>query len=73
METDQRKILGAQIRKLREERGMTQEQLAVSIGNGTKQYISALEKGSKNVTFDVICRVAEALDADIDIVLRPRG
>lgn len=52
---------------------MTQEQLAVSIGNGTKQYISALEKGSKNVTFDVICRVAEALDADIDIVLRSRG
>lgn len=61
----QRKILGGNIRKLREEQGLTQEQLASMIGNGSKQYISALENGSKNVTIDVLCRIAEALGAKV--------
>ncbi|HIW76015.1 MULTISPECIES: helix-turn-helix domain-containing protein [Gordonibacter] len=60
MGIDQRKILGSSIRRLRDEQGLTQEQLASMIGNGSKQYISAIENGSKNVTIDVLCRIAEA-------------
>lgn len=60
MGIDQRKILGSSIRRLRDEQSLTQEQLASMIGNGSKQYISAIENGSKNVTIDVLCRIAEA-------------
>lgn len=65
MAITQRQMLGNRIRALREEQGLTQGQLAAMIGNDTKQYISALEKGDKNVTIDVLCRIAEALGANV--------
>lgn len=65
MGTTQRQMLGDRIRSLRERQGLTQGQLAAMIGNNTKQYISALEKGSKNATIDVLCRIAKALDVDV--------
>lgn len=65
MAITQRQMLGNRIRTLREEQGLTQGQLAAMIGNDTKQYISALEKGDKNVTIDVLCRIAEALGANV--------
>ncbi len=58
-------MLGRKIREHREKRGFTQEDLASAIGNGSKQYISSIENGSKNVTIDVLCRIAEALDAKV--------
>ena len=65
MGIEQKKLLGRRIRLLREERGLTQAQVAEMIGNGSKQYISAMERGEKNVTIDVLCRVATALGADV--------
>lgn len=65
MGIEQRKMLGCRIRSLREERGLTQAQVAAMIGNGSKQYISAMERGEKSVTIDVLCRVATALGADV--------
>lgn len=65
MAITQRQMLGNRIRTLREGQGLTQGQLAAMIGNDTKQYISALEKGDKNVTIDVLCRIAEALGANV--------
>lgn len=35
------------------------------IGNGSKQYISSIENGAKNVTFDVLCRIAKALESKV--------
>lgn len=65
MGNEQRKMIGSTIRELREKRGLTQTQLAIMIGNGSKQYISALENGSKNVTIDVLCRTANALGVKV--------
>lgn len=67
MDNDLKRNLGSQIRALRIQKGMTQEQLAISIGNSSKQYISALENGIKNVTVDVLSRIADALDVDVVI------
>ncbi len=61
----QRQMLGSRIRTLREGQSLTQGQLAAMIGNNTKQYISALEKGDKNATIDVLCRIAKALDVSV--------
>ena len=61
----QRQMLGKRIRALRVEEGLTQGQLAAMIVNNTKQYISALEKGDKNATIDVLCRIAKALDVSV--------
>lgn len=61
----QRQMLGRRIRALRVQEDLTQERLAAMIGNNTKQYISALEKGDKNVTIDVLCRIAKALDVSV--------
>lgn len=58
-------MLGMRIREVREKRGLTQSQLALSIGNESKQYIFAIESGSKNVTIDVLCRIAKSLDVDV--------
>ena len=65
MGIDERKMLGRNIREHREKRGFTQEDLASAIGNGSKQYISSIESGTKNVTIDVLCRIAEALGAKV--------
>lgn len=60
-----RQMLGRRIRALREQQGLTQSRLAVMIGNNSKQYIFAIENGDKNVTIDVLCRIAEALDVNV--------
>ena len=61
MGIDERKMLGRKIQEYREELDLTQEELAVTIGNGSKQCISSIENGAKNVTIDVLCRIASAL------------
>lgn len=61
MGIEQRKMIGRSVRALRNERDLTQGQLAAMIGNSSKQYIFAIESGDKNVTIDVLCRIAEAL------------
>ncbi len=58
-------MIGRSVRALRRERGLTQGQLAAMIGNSSKQYIFAIENGDKNVTIDVLCRIAEALDVPV--------
>lgn len=65
MKLDHRYKLGSRIWAFRKERGLTQSQLASMIGNSSKQYISALEQGDKNVTIDVLVRIAGALDVKV--------
>lgn len=65
MGINHRQMLGSRIRALREKQGLTQGRLAVMIGNNSKQYIFAIENGDKNVTIDVLCRIAEALDVSV--------
>ncbi|MBL7125018.1 MAG: helix-turn-helix transcriptional regulator [Dehalococcoidales bacterium] len=55
----------------RSELNLSQMQLAKLVG--TKQpAISRLERGDGNITINRLCRVADALDADLDISLKAR-
>lgn len=67
MDSDLRRNIGSRIKTLRIQKGMSQEQLAIRIGNSSKQYISALEHGAKNVTIDVLGRIAEALEVELKV------
>lgn len=61
-----------QIARLRILRGLTQEQLAEKVG--TKQpSIARLESGRSRPSLDFLQRVAEALDAQVEIRIVPRS
>ena len=52
--------LGKRVKILRELRNLTQEQLAEKSGTSS-QYISALERGQKNATVEMLEKIATAL------------
>lgn len=54
-------VFAGNVRRLRAERGMSQEQLAEAAGVH-RTYIGMLERGEKNVTIYNIQRIAMALD-----------
>ncbi len=61
-----------QIRRLREDRGWTQRELARQVGC-TQQAISAIEQaGYTRHSLPLLRRIAEALDADLVVALLPR-
>lgn len=64
--------LGARLREARAARCMTQLQVA-NITGIAKTYISSIEHGKQNITIENVVRIAEALDHDIIITLRPRS
>jgi DNA-binding XRE family transcriptional regulator len=57
-------LLGRMIRKARQERNLTQEELGVLLGV-QKSQISKLEKSTNSATIDTIMKVFKALKADI--------
>ncbi|HWJ37589.1 MAG TPA: helix-turn-helix transcriptional regulator [Sphingomicrobium sp.] len=57
---DMRKLVGRNVRALRQARGMTQEQLAEKSGF-SQQYISDLERGRRNPTVVSLYELAQAL------------
>jgi transcriptional regulator with XRE-family HTH domain len=54
-------ILGRNVRRLREEAGLSQEQLAFDAGM-KRSYLSDLERGVRNPTVRALGRVAAALN-----------
>ena len=56
--------LGARIRELRQERGFSQEQLALKAGLD-RSYIGGVERGERNVAILNIKKIADALDLSI--------
>ena len=58
------RILGAKIRKLREQTGITQEDLANSVGLSS-EFISQLELGKRSPSLDSLSRIARFLEKDI--------
>ena len=56
--------LGRRIQSLREKRGLTQEKLEERTGVNTK-YISAIERGQKNVTVKTLEKIAKGLDIEL--------
>ena len=57
---DMRKLVGRNVRAIRQARGMTQEQLAEKSGF-SQQYISDLERGRRNPTVVTLHDLAQAL------------
>jgi len=57
---DMRKLVGRNVKRIRQERGLTQEQLAERSGF-SQQYISGLEQGRRNPTIVSIYELAIAL------------
>lgn len=57
---DWRAIVGTNVRKHRQERGLTQEQLAFS-AEIDLTYVGGIERGKRNPSVIVLARIAEAL------------
>ncbi|AZV18143.1 MULTISPECIES: helix-turn-helix transcriptional regulator [unclassified Mesorhizobium] len=55
-----RKIIGWNLRKLRVERGLSQERLALA-AEIDRSYVGRVERGSENVTTDTLEALAKAL------------
>ena len=57
---DMRALVGRNVLRIRQEKGLTQEQFAVSSGF-SQQYISGLEQGRRNPTIVTVYELAQAL------------
>lgn len=66
---DNRIRMGNDIADLRNQRGMTQQQVADMAGI-KRPHVARVEKGKYNFGFDTLQAIADALDADIRIVPR---
>jgi len=56
--------IGKLIQKLREERGVTQEELAKSLGT-TQSTIARIEKGEQNLSTETLSKISESLGKDV--------
>lgn len=54
------RIVGANVRRLRKERKLTQEELALETGIDLT-YLGGIERGRRNPSLSVLVRLAEAL------------
>jgi transcriptional regulator with XRE-family HTH domain len=67
---DMRKLVGRNVKRLRERKGLTQEHFA-EISGFSQQYISGLERGSRNPTVVTVYELALALGVSHMDILRP--
>ncbi len=58
-----RKLVGENVRRIRQEKGLTQEAFAEKSGF-TQQYLSDLERGLRNPTVVTLYELAQALGVD---------
>jgi transcriptional regulator with XRE-family HTH domain len=61
--------LGINVRRLRKERGLSQEALADAVGLAPT-YVGQIERGLRNPTLDVVERFADVLGAEALDLLR---
>ena len=57
---DMRRLVGSNVSRIRNQRGLTQEQLA-DLSGFSQQYISGLESGKRNPTVVTVYELAKAL------------
>ena len=60
----EKRSLGYRIRQLREDKNVSQRQLALMTGT-SHSYLWKLEGGKADVGIDVLCRIARALDVKV--------
>jgi transcriptional regulator with XRE-family HTH domain len=64
-----RDVLAKNMRRLRAERGLSQEALGHECGIN-RTYLSSVERSERNVSIDNIARIAEALGVEASLLLR---
>jgi transcriptional regulator with XRE-family HTH domain len=70
---DMRRLIGRNVRRLRERKGLTQEQLA-EISGFSQQYISSLEQGRRNPTAITLYELSIALGVShIELLTSPKA
>ena len=70
---DMRRLVGRNVRRFREKRGLTQEELA-EISGFSQQYISSLEQGCRNPTVITLYELALALGVShVELVKPAKG
>lgn len=67
---DMRRLVGQNFARLRQERGLTQEQVEERSGF-SQQYISGLERGQRNPTVITLYELAQALGVSHVELVRP--
>lgn len=56
--------MGARIKTLREQQGLSQRKLALMIGSN-QTHIWQIENGTVNVGLGILCRLADALEVNV--------
>jgi transcriptional regulator with XRE-family HTH domain len=70
---DMRRLVGRNVKRFREKKGLTQEQLA-DVSGFSQQYISSLERGHRNPTIVTLYELALALGVShIELVKPPKS
>jgi transcriptional regulator with XRE-family HTH domain len=67
---DMRKLVGRNVKRIRQQKGLTQEQLA-ELSGFSQQYISGLEQGRRNPTVVSLYELAMALGVGHMELVRP--
>ena len=67
---DMRKLVGANLKRIRQKKGLTQERFA-EISGFSQQYLSGLERGHRNPTVVTVYEIAVALGVSHLDLLRP--
>lgn len=71
MNGDLQRALGLNLRRIRADRGMSQEAFADSVGVH-RTYMGGLERGERNVTLKAVERIAEIVGLDpLDLLREP--
>jgi transcriptional regulator with XRE-family HTH domain len=65
-----RKTFASNVRRVRLRLGLTQEELADRSGLH-RTYVGSVERGERNISIDNMERLASALDAEVEELLRP--
>jgi transcriptional regulator with XRE-family HTH domain len=69
---DMRKLVGRNVKRIRQEKGLTQEELA-ELSGFSQQYISGLEQGRRNPTVVSLYELASALGVSHMDLVRPEA
>ena len=67
-----RQSIVQKLTQARLEKGLSQEQLAKRIGT-QRSNICRIEKGTQNLSLDLMLKIAEALDKDVSVMLEDRS
>ena len=67
---DMRELVGRNVKRIRQRKGLTQEQFA-EVSGFSQQYISSLEQGRRNPTVVTLYELAVALGVSHTDLVRP--